>query len=578
MTSIEIPQSGDGRQYVKGIEDDGTLDFQQIGIEEISFKGRFGALARSDTSNDLTIGIKTFYLDKAVDFRVGDDVQITCLSNYDLFMWGEVIGVADTDTESEMSIEVFVDDICNFSDTGVTNWEIQVVARPKPGIEKDTSTTSVNPTTGGPWTFTVTAGKFFPIGGTLLIKPTADRTIALIGEVEAYSGTSLTVTLRSTNATVSQAYTSWSIALLDSPPADLPLLAVTGLVVERTSSSTHSITVNPGSIMDSTGEVLLTLGSALSKTTTSLWAVGDTNGGVQQVTLAGTITATTTAVTGSGTAFTTDFVTASSLTDFTAQGSASSFAANIGLTGSAAADGIRTLTNATSLDTNVAIGGTAVAYGRNGRVGTTGASLVYFVVLIRKDTDGSLDVCFSSATPSGEPDLPSGYTYYRVLAAVTVGVGATASASTYTFEQPLYTSSPFYAPKDKRFVITGGTTPNLPEAMVLGASTTNTITTGTNSVSIERTALTGDVAASANSNTTTAQPAMITGKTAKTTPVNADVLLIADSAASFALKKTTVSELGAVIGGSGSGVGANFADYGLITDTPTSTVDYGTIV
>jgi hypothetical protein len=85
---------------------------------------------------------------------------------------------------------------------------------------------------------------------------------------------------------------------------------------------------------------------------------------------------------------------------------------------------------------------------------------------------------------------------------------------------------------------------------------------------IRRSALTGDVTASAGSNTTTLQgsavAARINGADSKTTPVDADELGIADSAAAFGLKKVTfgnlwtwvVSKIGAITSITASGAWA----------------------
>lgn len=216
MTKVDAPQyPTDKRKVVRSFNDDGSANFGQVGIEELSYRARFGATTQSSTENDISIGSKYFVLnDSETKFRVGDDILIICLDDPDCYMWGEIIG-SDT-TYKPMRLLVYTDDVSDVTCTS-SNWELQVVARPKPGIEKDTSTTSIDPTGAGPFTFTVTAGKFFPVGGRVLMKPTADRTIALIGEVNSYSGTSLEVYKNSTNATVSTSYTSWAISLLDSP-------------------------------------------------------------------------------------------------------------------------------------------------------------------------------------------------------------------------------------------------------------------------------------------------------------------------------------------------------------------------
>ena len=435
MTDIPTPQGASDGQFTYGVDADGTLLRRKVGIEEINYDGRFGATEYSGSS--ITIGIGTHYFVLDTDnenFRVGDDVLITSMVDNICYMWGEIIGSDTVDTPRRLMI--YVDDISNA--VGIyAAWRIQVVARPKPGIEKDTSTTSVNPTTGGPWTFTVTAGKFFPIGGTLLIKPTTDRTIALIGEVSAYSGTSLTVTLRATNATVSQAYTSWSIALLDSPPQKIPYFQINGLSVEVSyTNPVLYVLVNPGSVIDSTETLELQLDAVTQKGTHATFLAGFQEGGVVvSSALAGTISSVGTAVTGSGTSFLSSFGE-EALTDYKNANPADTLVDSIISTASVT-DGIASIGGNTALTTNIALGAAGAAYYRGGVLTTTGSIVPYFVVLIRRDSDGYIDVCLSAATDSGEPDLPSGYTYYRVLALVTVTWSTVYPNATYTIIQPL---------------------------------------------------------------------------------------------------------------------------------------------
>lgn len=509
MTLIQTPQApADPRQFANGIDADGKVTFARVGVEDIDYRGRFGAIATSTTENEVSIGEKYFTLD--VDegkIRVGDDVLLISLDDQDCHMWGEVIG---TDTVAEpLRIRVFVDDISALTNTS-RNWEIQVVARPKPGIEKDTSLTEFDPTDGGPWTLTVTAGKFFPIGGTLLIKPTTDRTIAVIGEVKAYSGTGLTVSLRSTNATVSTSYDSWSIALLDSPPAKLPFYGINGLVV-TTGTSANKVSISAGSVMDSTGAVELRLESAIVKYTQTLFAAGSEAGGVSRsAALGGTISSSGTTVTGSGTAFVTNFHTNGKMNDLSwyDSGGFKSIISTAAETSVVASQGGQTTQTTTS-----ALGASAgTTYYRGGVITSAvlagSGGITYFLCIIRKDSDGSIDACFCSLTRSGEPDLPAGYTYYRIICIVNI-TGSVASP-TYTYTHPLHDLA---VPNDS------AGNAKLADMAAYTLKGRNAGTTGDPS-DIDISAL-----------------------TEKTTPVAADLLLIQDSAASNAFKKVQAANL-----------------------------------
>ena len=561
--TIPTPQTPDDeRKFANGLDEDGNLTFERVGIEDLFYKGRYGALGYSGTSNDISIGTKYFVLD--VDngkFRVGDDILITSLDDQDCFMWGEIVG-KDTVWEP-VRLLVYIDDISDVTNTSI-NWELQVVARPKPGIEKDTSTTSVNPTTGGPWTFTVTSGKFFPIGGTLLIKPTTDRTIALIGEVSAYSSTSLTVTLRATNATVSQAYTSWSIALLDSPPAEMPLLSIIGLVTDAETTA-NTIVVSAGSVMDSTGTVLLTLDSEITKLSNAAFATGTGNGSAARTLLTGTISTSGTAVSGTGTVFTTELSTTGALADYLNSGGASpNIAGTFSVLGGNTWQ-LSSITNNTSASALNIIAATNAAYYRGGFTGSSNYG-IYYVALIRRDSDGLVDVATCTSTPSGEPDLPAGFTYYRIIALFSVENG-----TSYGTELHIHAQQP-YAAKGSYFA-TWTADANLPNSKYLSSSTSVTANSVSSSeMQFRRAALTGDVTAPANSNATTiANDAVTNAKlndmaaytlkgrnagttgdpsdidisalTEKVTLVDADLFLIQDSAASNAFKKVQKSNI-----------------------------------
>ena len=443
MTSIPLPQEpDDSRGVVRSIDADGNLVFRQVGIEEINHKGRFNALVTSGTQATIGIGEFFFTLDEDNgNFRVGDDVQIIAQADPDCYMWGEVIG-KDT-TTAPARLRIYVDDISRDGGT-FAGWEIQVVARPKPGIEKDTSTTSIDPTGAGPFTFTVTAGKFFPIGGKLLIKALEDRTVVLIGKVEAYSGTSLVVTKNATNATGSTSYTSWAIALLDAPQDKIQKYSINGLRVSQNFTDWKDIDVQAGSVRDSTDTIDLILPSSITKRLDAAFAAG-TNQGAYTVSanLSGTISTAGIDVTGTGTNFIGELYQAGAVSPYSADlldqfnkgvlidnayGDANA-EPNI-ISGGVSASFSNSGTSDTIGFTSVALGVSGATYARGGWVVTNGR---YAICVVRKDTDGSIDVCASSFAPNGEPDLPSGYTYYRAIAYVV------ANDSEVIIHQPLKT-------------------------------------------------------------------------------------------------------------------------------------------
>ena len=98
MTKVDAPQyPTDKRKVVRSFNDDGSANFGQVGIEELSYRARFGATTQSSTENDISIGSKYFVLnDSETKFRVGDDILIICLDDPDCYMWGEIIGSDDS--------------------------------------------------------------------------------------------------------------------------------------------------------------------------------------------------------------------------------------------------------------------------------------------------------------------------------------------------------------------------------------------------------------------------------------------------------------------------------------------------
>lgn len=218
---------------------------------------------------------------------------------------------------------------------------------------------------------------------------------------------------------------SWYVSFIDGPPVGLPYLGLTGLIVTCADGSVE-VEIGAGSVRDFTDSVNLVLDNPLTKYLDTAWADGDNAGGITQTDdLTGTITSAVLAVTGTGTTFGADFDRGwqiadregGYLTDYSQQVAGGNvYSGNPFTAGAIIASGgvVTTVDDATSntaLTTTAALGVTDATFKRGG---VTDAS--YAVCLIRKDSDGSIDACISSFTGSGAPDLPSGYTYYRVLA------------------------------------------------------------------------------------------------------------------------------------------------------------------
>jgi hypothetical protein len=529
MVELTVDQyPNDPREYLKRIEDDGTLIYSQVGVEELDYTGRFGVKARSDTQNDISIGDKTFYLDEESSIRVGDDVMITHLGSVDLYMWGEVI--AKEGEGADQFIRVYVDDISDLVEEGLYNWEIQVVARPKPGIEKDTSLSEADPTEDGPFIFEVTEDKFFPVGGQLLIKPTGDRAIALLGKVAAYSGTTLTVNKTASNAVTPVTYDSWSIALLDAP-ITYSSAYIEGLQISKLDGG-YGFRIKAGSVMDTTGEVLLTLPQETFKSLNVAWesglgTVGSPAGCIVQVPLSGTIGSSGTSVTGSSTAFTTDLEVVGIVTDYV--GSYSSlinypvkstiYSGSEGRT----VNHINNNTSITLYNSWTLSGGSS--YGRNALLGSLPDSeqTTYLIYIVKNPTTGDVNISACSLAPDGNPDLPSGYTQWRLIASIECYKSSSAIGF-FRLIQPRHAETINAQPTN--FL-------NVPPMSVLG------------------------------------RPSNL---------INEHVDWIIAGADGDVLRRDGDSIGFGPIDTGGDGVGANFADYGLITDTPTDSLDYGTIV
>jgi hypothetical protein len=427
----------DSRKVARGVGEDGLIIFEQVGIEEINFKGRFGALVTSGSSNSIAVGNAYFRLDyDDGKFQIGDDILIVSKDDPDMYEWATVI---DKDTVEEPArLRVHVDDISPSTGTS-ENWELQVVARPKPGIEKDTSTTSVAfAAVGSTMTFTVQADKFFPIGGKLLVKALATQTAVAIGRVSAYSGTSLVLEIVAKTTAASGTFASWSLALLDAPQDKIPYYQISGLRISvNGADSVHDIDVSAGSVRSYDDTVDLILPSRVTKRLDAVWAAGTNNGAAIQADLAGTVSSSGLNVTGTGTSFLSDFWSPSPfLTDLDNQytqltGSGLTPSGIVLLSTAATTVRVTVVTTDTALQTGTALGALAGTTFKRGGPMISGTT-AYGIVIMRRDSDGVCHIGATSLTPSGAPDLPTGYTKYRVI-----GYVEPDSTGTITILQPL---------------------------------------------------------------------------------------------------------------------------------------------
>jgi len=314
-----------------------------------------------------------------------------------------------------------------------------------PGVDTVTSATSFDPATDGPWTVIVAIDgdlnvPFFPLGGSAFLGWQGDNgNVWVHTRIEAWDPSTLSLTLSKilssvTPATTQGPYANWFISVIDGPPDLLPFYAIIGLKVGQISvaDSDHHIVIGAGSVVDSTGTVILNLEESLTKHLESPFAEGTNQGAyTQSADLTGTVTSAGAVVTGTSTTFTTDLGTGTDscfLADNSDQynqfvGAAfGRFGPSVIWT-SVRTSGILNVASDTSLTTDVALTASSNAYRRGGWqtdiiFGGGAITTYYGLCLIRRDSDGYIDVCLSSFTPTGEPDLPAGYTHYRVIAEV----------------------------------------------------------------------------------------------------------------------------------------------------------------
>lgn len=236
MTEIPTPQyPPDIRQVVKGISEDGTLVYEQVGFEDLSFRAVFGSFVTSGTEHTTSYGTKTFVLAYEDEhLNPGCQIQITSRTNPECFMYGLVTQKLASPDRINVAVSLISNIIGTFAD-----WEIQVISGPQLGVESDTTAVSGTQVTlgFGAKTFTIQSGKFFPETASVLVRDLNTAGNYLYGTVTSYSGSTLLVEI--INTAGSGTSSSWAIRLLDGPGAlDVDSADDWGSITEAASGST----------------------------------------------------------------------------------------------------------------------------------------------------------------------------------------------------------------------------------------------------------------------------------------------------------------------------------------------------
>lgn len=235
----ESAEDHDPRAYLKGIDPDTDLAvFQRVKAREVDWAGRLGASVTSSTEITIGIGEHTFAVDAdPTRFKEGDDVEIISIDpdNLDHHLVGTLLLKGGDSFDPTLTL--LINDVPDASiGVVIRAWELSVWMRPKVWLEVDISDTGspgLDPTSAGPFTLTVTAGKLFDLpGGTVQLRSIEKPQITILTHIRAYSGTSLVLEKVATNATVSETLSAWDVFLIDAPPPGIPLAGLSGLQVE----------------------------------------------------------------------------------------------------------------------------------------------------------------------------------------------------------------------------------------------------------------------------------------------------------------------------------------------------------
>jgi hypothetical protein len=354
--------------------------------------------------------------------------------------WYEAIVLSYNTTTGVTSL--FVTETSNSGSTWSLYYVSLITVQGPNGYLVGYSSSNLTPTAGNSFTWVTQAGQFFPVDGQVIVNDLNTAGNYYVGKVKAYSGTSLIITIAGNGAYgTGTASSSWSIYLTTGPTTRISQFQMNGLQISQTvsfggASLLGAVAINSGSIRDTTDTVdLIYSGGTVDLTGSTPIQVGQS----------GTATSAGTAVTGTGTTFTTSFSITATLNDYTNQVTATNSSnitsypsiinTGVGLGTSASTLAIADDTHLTS-GSNLGAAGSAVNRGGHLTIDIT-SSIAYGIVLARNDSNGNTEIDVTSFTPSGLPDLPSGRTYYRIIGAiVAVYNGTNFSMAIY---QPLAT-------------------------------------------------------------------------------------------------------------------------------------------
>jgi hypothetical protein len=301
----------------------------------------------------------------------------------------------------------------------------------------------------GSFTFVTQSGRFFPRQGTIIAQciAAANPTARLAGSIVTYSGTSLVIAVPSTGVYGSGSCSTWQFFAY-APTTRISKYQLNGLQIFQTGNAIlgnhivngYRISVAAGSVRDSTDTIDLNFGG------TSIALANLTETAVVQAAQAGTITSAGTAVTGAGTAFTTNFSANGKNLDFCDQiaNTLSNLSCggyptliSIGFGGTA---NVTAVADDTHLTTDLNIGASASAFTRGGwSADTTNTTVLnFFIVIAQKDSDGTVKAFAVSSTISGAPDLPAGYTFFRTIGLVQINAySTTTGGDSIVVQQPM---------------------------------------------------------------------------------------------------------------------------------------------
>lgn len=187
---------------------------------------------------------------------------------------------------------------------------------------------------------------------------------------------------------------------------------IEGLELSIGTDTEHDIDISTGNVIDTATSYKMVVPTNLTKQIDATFSSGSNAGGMATTTTeTGTFTSSGTAVTGVGSAFDTDFTVGDVL-----YSSSNTQARRIVTIGSSTSI---TLEKAFTVDVSV-----AENVQKNGLAPET----TYYVILIREDTDGSIDAYFD--VDSTAANIPTGYTNYASLGAVRTNTSSNITSGT----------------------------------------------------------------------------------------------------------------------------------------------------